>query len=138
MVTVVMNGLPRAGKTTTKERLVGLPLKELSPSTGVVEPSLKVTITKLPRSSAMISGGQWTLLSLDDESLHLVETILQAAGNLRPMISTSFCDQLFHSSVFKRTTTNPISLPSSSGASKQLPPSQSTSPQQNASKATYS
>ena len=131
MVTVVMNGLPRAGKTTTKERLVGLPLKELSPSTGVVEPSLKVTITKLPRSSAMISGGQWALLSLDDESLHLVETILQAAGNLRPRSQLA---SLF-TRVFKRTT-NPISLPSSSGASKQLPPSQSTSPQQNASKAT--
>ena len=135
MVTVVMNGLPRAGKTTTKERLVGHPLKELSPSTGVVEPSLKVTITKLPRTSAMVSGGQWVLLSLDDESLHLVETILQAAGNLKPMSRLASVINSF-TRALKRTTTNPISLPSSSGASKQLPPSQSTSPQQNASKAT--
>ena len=65
MVTIVMNGLPCAGKTTTKERLLGriLQLLEVSPSTGVVEPSFKVTITELPRSSAIISSSQWSLLS---------------------------------------------------------------------------
>ena len=59
MVTIVMNGLPRAGKTTTKERLLGriLQLLEVSPSTGVVEPSLKVTITELPCKT--ISHGLW-------------------------------------------------------------------------------
>ena len=85
MVTIVMNGLPRAGKTTTKERLLGriLQLLEVSPSTGVVEPSFKVTITELPRSSAMASASQWSLLSLNDESLHLVNAILIEAGNLK-------------------------------------------------------
>ena len=81
-----MNGLPRAGKTTTKECLIGhilQVLKKASPSTGVAEPPLKVTITELPRSAAMVSGSQWTLLSLDDESLHLVNNILQAAGGLQ-------------------------------------------------------
>ena len=50
MVTIVMNDCPRAGKTTTKQRLLGpiLQLLEVSPSTGIVKPSLKVTITELP------------------------------------------------------------------------------------------
>ena len=81
IVTIVINGLPLAGKTTTKERILGHFLqrpKQVSPSSGVVEPSLKVTITKLPRSPAMVSGNQWALLSLDEESLHLVGAVLQA------------------------------------------------------------
>ena len=85
MVTIVMNGLPRAGKTTTKERLLSRLLQPLkiSPSTGVVEPSLKVTISELLRSSGMVSDSQWTVLSLNDESLNLVGAILQAAGDLK-------------------------------------------------------
>ena len=82
MVTIAMNDLPRAGKTTTKERLLGhiLQLVEVSPSTGVVETSLKVTITELPRSLAIVSSSQWSLLSLNDESLHLFNAILIAAS----------------------------------------------------------
>ena len=137
MVTIVMNGLPRAGKTTTKERLLGriLQLLEVSPSTGVVEPSLKVIITELSRSSAVVSGDQWTLLSLDDESLHLVNAILQAAGNFtsKSRMASVISDI---TRALKGTQTDPISLPSSTGVSKQLPPSQSTNPQLEASKAT--
>ena len=127
MVTIVMNGLPCAGKTTTKECLVGciLHLKEVSPSTGVVEPSLKVTITELPRSSAQSS--QWIIHSLDDESLYLVNAILQEAKNLKSRfrLASVITDII---QAFKRTSTDPIALPSSSGASKQPPPSQSTVP----------
>ena len=85
MVTIAMNDLPCAGKTTTKDRLLGhiLQLVEVSPSTGVVETSLKVTITELPRSLAIVLSSQWSLLSLNDESLHLVNAILIAAGNLK-------------------------------------------------------
>ena len=137
MVTIVMNGLPRAGKTTTKERLVGriLHLKEVSPSTGVVEPSLKVTITELPTSLAMLSDSQWIILSLDDESLHLVNAILQEARNFesRSRLASAITDI---TRAFKRTSTDPIALPSSSGAGKHPPPSQSTNPQQAAPRAT--
>ena len=140
MVTIVMNGLPRAGKTTTKKRLVGhiLHLKEVSPSTGVVEPTLKVTITEiteLSRSSAMLSGSQWILLSLEEESLSFVNAILQEARNFesRSRLASVITDI---TRLFTRTSTDPIALPSSSGASKQPPPSQSTNPQQAASKAT--
>ena len=137
MVTIVMNGLPRAGKTTTKKRLLGhiLQLAEVSPSTGVVEPSLKVTISELPRSSAMVSGSKWTLLSLDDESLNLVSAILQEAGNLksRSRLASAISDKIRS---FKGKQNAPISLPSSSVASKQLPSSQSSDSQLEAFKAT--
>ena len=133
MVTIVMNGLPRAGKTTTKERLLGrIPqLLEISPSTGVVEPSLKVTISELPRSSGIVSGSQWTMLSLDDESLNLVSAILQAAGDLKS--KSRLASVLDHiTQAFKRGPTNP----SSSGASYHPPLSPSTNPQLEASEAT--
>ena len=140
MVTIVLNGLPRAGKTTTRERLLGriLQLLEVSPSTGVVEPSLKVTISELPRSSAIVSGTQWTLLSLDAESLNLVSAILQAAGNLKSKsrLASAISDL---TRAFKGTPTaltDPISLPSSSGARKRLPSSQSSDPELEAFKAT--
>ena len=140
MVTIVMNGLPRAGKTTTKKHLLGciLHLKEVSPSTGVVEPSLKVTITEiteLPRSSAMLSGSRWIILSLDDESLHLVNAILQEARNFKSksQLASAITDI---TRAFQRTSTDPIALPSSSGVSKQPPPSQSTNSQQTAPNAT--
>ena len=126
MVTIVMNGLPLAGKTTTKERILGhilQRLKEVSPGTRVVEPTLKVTITELLRSSAMLSGNQWALLSLDEESLHLVSAVLQAAGSLK---SKSHISSVISSitRALRGTSTAPISLSSSSEASKQLPPSQ--------------
>ena len=133
MVTIVMNGLPRAGKTTTKERLLGriLQLLEISPSTGVVEPSLKVTISELPRSSGMVSGSQWSVLSLDDESLNLVSAILQAAGDLKS--KSQLASVLDHiTRAFKGRPTNP----SSSGASNHPPLSLSTNPQLEASEAT--
>ena len=137
-VTRVMNGLPLAGKTTTKERLIGhilQVLKKASPSTGVAEPPLKVTITELPRSAAMVSGSQWTLLSLDDESLHLVNNILQAAGGLQS--KSHLASVTSHiTRTLRSTPTAPISLFSSSGANKKLPSFQSTSPQQATSKDT--
>ena len=137
MVTIVMNGLPRAGKTTTKERLVGhnKQLLEVSPSTGVVEPSLKVTITELPRSSAMASGSQWSLLSLNDESLHLVNAVLIEAGKLKKSKSRLVSVLSDITRVRRAYRGDPIPLHSSSRATKQLPASQSTSPQV-ASKAT--
>ena len=110
MVTIAMNGLPRAGKTTTKERLLGRiqQLLEMSPSTGVVEPSLKVTMSELPRSSGMISGSQWTVLSLNDESFNLVSAILQAAGDLKSQsrLASMISDI---TRAFKGKPTNPIS-----------------------------
>ena len=138
MVTIVMNGLPRAGKTTTKDRLVGhnQPLSKVSPSTGVVEPSLKVTITELPRSSAMASGSQWSLLSLNDESLHLVNAILIEARKLKKSKSRLVSVLSDINRVRRANRKDPIPFPSSSRAKKQLPASQSTSPHQVASKAT--
>ena len=137
MVTIVMNGLPRAGKTTTKERLLGrlLQLLEISPSTGVVEPSLKVTISELLRSSGMVSGSQWTVLSLNDESLNLVSAILQAAGDLKSQsrLASVISDI---TRAFKGKPTNPISLSSSSGASNHPPLSPNKYTQLEASKAT--
>ena len=138
-VTRVMNGLPRAGKTTTKERLIGhilQVLKKASPSTGVAEPPLKVTITELPRSAAMVSGSQWTLLSLDDESLHLVNNILQAAGGLQSKSHLASVTTSHITRILRSTPTVPISLLSSSAANKKLPSFQSTSPQQATSKDT--
>ena len=59
-------------------------IRGLIPSTGVIEVPLKVTITKLPRSSAAITSEiEWTLLTLDDEVLRLVESLKSAAENLR-------------------------------------------------------
>ena len=137
MVTIVMNGLPRAGKTTTKERLLGRiqQLLEMSPSTGVVEPSLKVTMSELPRSSGMVSGSQWTVLSLNDESLNLVSAILQAAGDLKSQsrLASVISDI---TRAFKGKPTNPNSRLSSSGASNHPPLPPSTSTQLEASKAT--
>ena len=49
----------------------------------VVEPSLKVTISELPKSSAIVSSSQRSLLSQDKESLCLVNAILLAAENLK-------------------------------------------------------
>ena len=138
MVTIVMNGLPRAGKTTTKQRLLGhiLQLLEVSPSTGVVEPSLKITITELLKSSAIVSGSQWSLLSRDNESLHLVNAILLAAENLKSKsrIASALSDitQTFRPGI----PTDPTPLPSSSRASKQPKPSQSANLQQVAPSAT--
>ena len=137
MVTIMMNGLPRAGKTTTKDRLLGriLQLLEVSPSTGVVEPSLKVTISELPRSSGMVSGSQWTVLSLDDESLNLVSAILQAAGDLKSKSRlVSVLNDI--TQAFNGKPTTPISLPSSSGASNHPPLSLTTNPQLEASETT--
>jgi len=119
MVTIVMNGLPLAGKTTTKERILGhilQRLKEVSPGTRVVEPTLKVTITELLRSSAMLSGNQWALLSLDEESLHLATAVLQAAGSLK---SKSHISSVISSitRALRGTSTDPISLSSSSEVS---------------------
>ena len=139
MVTIVMNGLPRAGKTTTKERLLGriLQLLEVSPSTGVVEPSFKVTITELPRSSAMASASQWSLLSLNDESLHLVNAILIAAGNLKSKSRLASAISDITRRAFRSGLPNdPIPIPSSSRASKQPTPPQNTNQQQLTSNAT--
>lgn len=131
MVTIVMNGLPRAGKTTTKERLIGHILQVLKRALPIV----KVTITELPRSAAMVSGSQWTLLSLDDESLHLVNNILQAAGGLQS--KSHLASVISHiTRTLRSTPTAPISLLSLSGANKKLPSFQSTSPQQATSKDT--
>ena len=83
---IIFVGPPGAGKTTTKMRILNLVparIRGLVPSTGVVEVPLKVTITKLPRSSAAIASGvQWTLLTLDDQVLRLVEMLMIAAENL--------------------------------------------------------
>ena len=119
MVTIVINGLPLAGKTTTKERILGhilQRLKEVSPGTRVVEPTLQVTITELLRSSAMLSGNQWALLSLDEESLHLATAVLQAAGSLK---SKSHMSSVISSitRALRGTSTDPISLSSSSEVS---------------------
>ena len=139
MVTIVMSGLPRAGKTTTKERLVGLnqPLSKVSPSSRVVEPPLKVTITELPRSAAMASGSEWSLLSLNDESLHLVNAILIEARKLKKSKSRLVSILSDITRPRRANRRDPIPLPSSSTAKKQLPASQVmiTSPQQVASKA---
>ena len=86
IVNIIFVGPPGAGKTTTKMRILSLvpsQIRGLIPSTGIVEAPLKVTITKLPRSSAAIASGvQWTLLTLDDQVLRLVETLMIAAENL--------------------------------------------------------
>ena len=102
MVTIVMNGLPRAGKTTTKQRLLGriLQLLEVSPSTGVVEPSLKVTITELPRSSAMASGSQCMVTALTEWWITpFGQCYSDSSWKSQVKISTSFCNKWHHSSV---------------------------------------
>ena len=65
IVNIIFVGPPGAGKTTTKMCILNLVpsrIRGLVPSTGIVEAPLKVTIRKLPRSSAAIASGvQWTL-----------------------------------------------------------------------------
>ena len=105
MVTVVMNGLPRVGKTTTKKRVLDIPLSlsQVSPSTGVAEPSLKVTITELPRSSAIVHNSQWKQLSLDDETLQLVDFILRASESIKSQPFPSIVKKI--SRVFRQAAT---------------------------------
>lgn len=83
---IIFVGPLGAGKTTTNMHILNLVpsrIRGLVPSTGIVEAPLKVTITKLPRSSAAIASGvPWTLLTLDDQVLHLVEMLMIAAENL--------------------------------------------------------
>ena len=104
----------------------------------VVEALLKVTISELPKSSAIVSSSQRSLLSQDKESLCLVNAILLAAENLKSKSRLASAISDITRAFTPGVPTDPIPLPSLSKASKQPTPStsQSINQQQMASNAT--
>ena len=75
IVKLLFNGSPRVGKSSLMRKLAGI-LREESPSTGVANAPLKVTIKRISQSVAQVSGLNWSQLGLDKEVATLLTPLL--------------------------------------------------------------
>lgn len=86
----VFFGLPRSGKTSTKNRLIGKPAVHQQPSTGVAENVSRVEIEKT--TIEVQSPYAWHVLdSLDDETAVIVEEIYECyESDKEPSVTISY------------------------------------------------
>ena len=83
LLKLLISGPPRVGKSSLKWRLVGKRIEiEFSPSTGVADAPIKVTIKRLGQSIAKACGSQWSQLSVDEQAAAILVPLLKSTGEI--------------------------------------------------------
>lgn len=80
----VFFGLPRSGKTSTKNRLIGKQVEPVQPSTGIAEKVSRIELQEVKKTAVEISADfTWHELSLNDEAAVVVEEISMSDETVR-------------------------------------------------------
>ena len=83
LLKLLISGPPRVGKSSLKWRLVGKRIEiEFSPSTGVADAPIKVTIKRLGQSIAKACGSQWSQLSVDERAAAILVPLLKKTDSI--------------------------------------------------------